>query len=107
MARVLVVEDEPRLAEMVVGYLGGHGYAAESVSRGGDAIAWLSTHGADVVLLDLGLPDIDGLEVCRRIRPTFEGSILILTARGDSLDEVAGLEAGADDYIVSVRRTAS
>jgi len=99
MARVLVVEDEPRLAEMVVGYLETNGYTAESVSRGQDAIDWLTQHRADVVLLDLGLPDIDGLDVCARIRPSFDGSILILTARGDSLDEVAGLDAGADDYI--------
>lgn len=99
MARVLVVEDEPRLAEMVVGFLASNGHTAQAVGRGDDAIAWLDGHDADVVLLDLGLPDIDGLEVCARIRPTFDGSILILTARGDSLDEVAGLDAGADDYI--------
>ncbi|MEM9692535.1 MAG: response regulator, partial [Myxococcota bacterium] len=96
MVQILVVEDEPRLAQMVVGFLEDHGYTALSVQRGHDAIAWLARHHADVVLLDLGLPDIDGLEVCARIRPHFGGIVLILTARGDSLDEVAGLDAGAD-----------
>lgn len=99
MSRVLVVEDEPRLAEMVVGYLASHNYDAHAVGNGVNAIAWVQEHEPDVVLLDLGLPDLDGLEVCRRLRPSFEGSILILTARGDALDEVAGFDAGADDYI--------
>jgi two-component system OmpR family response regulator/two-component system response regulator RstA len=99
MPSVLVVEDEPRLAEMVVRYLSNHGFDAHAEGRGADAVAWLQEHHADAVLLDLGLPDLDGLDVCRRIRPSFEGSILILTARGDALDEVVGLDAGADDYI--------
>lgn len=99
MPRVLVVEDDPPLSKMVSGYLGSHGYDTHSVGTGREAIEWVASNTADVILLDLGLPDIDGLEVCQRIRASFDGCILILTARGDSMDEVAGLDAGADDYV--------
>ena len=99
MPRVLVVEDDPPLSKMVSGYLGSHGYDTHAVSTGREAIEWIAANSADVILLDLGLPDIDGLEVCQRIRTSFDGCILILTARGDSMDEVAGLDAGADDYV--------
>lgn len=99
MPRVLVVEDDPPLSKMVSGYLGSHGYDTHTVGTGREAIEWIDVNSAEVILLDLGLPDMDGLEVCQRIRASFDGCILILTARGDSVDEIAGLDAGADDYV--------
>lgn len=99
MPRVLVVEDDAPLSKMVASYLGSHGYETHVVRTGREAITWIAANTADVILLDLGLPDIDGLEVCQRIRTSYDGCILILTARGDSMDEVAGLDVGADDYV--------
>lgn len=104
MASILVVEDDSRLAELVVRFLVDHGHQAWAVSSASDALRWLSENSADVALVDLGLPDLDGLELCKRIRANFDGAIMILTARGDTLDEVAGFEAGADDYIAKPLR---
>jgi DNA-binding response OmpR family regulator len=100
---LLMIEDDVRLAHMVSEYLGQSGYV---VSHAGDAqtgLASLQTNAADLVILDLMLPDMDGLEVCRRIR-AFPGAlahtpILMLTAKGDPMDRIIGLEMGADDYL--------
>jgi len=98
-ARVLLIEDDSRLAGMVETYLGGAGYA---VTRAADGQSGIERHKAepfDLIVLDLMLPDIDGLDVCRTIRARADTPILMLTARGDAMDRVVGLEMGADDYL--------
>ncbi|MFB7461901.1 response regulator transcription factor [Streptomyces sp. NPDC056224] len=95
--RVLVVEDDRGIAESLVRGLGQAGYEAESVPTGRAA---LSAPTPDVVLLDLGLPDIDGVEVCRRLRARSDVAIIAVTARGEEADRVVALDEGADDYLV-------
>ena len=96
--RVLVVENETRVADALVQELCRHGYAATRVDTGVKA---LEAHlGVDLVLLDLDLPDLDGLEVCRRIRAVGDLPIITVTTRGAELDRVLGLQAGSDDYLV-------
>ncbi len=97
--RVLVVDDEKPLARMVATYLERAGYEVATVHTGPDAVEAARALGPDVVLLDLGLPGMDGIEVCRRIRGFSECYVLMLTARGDEEDKLTGLAAGADDYI--------
>jgi DNA-binding response OmpR family regulator len=97
--RVLLIEDDPRLAEMVKNYLGGAGFDVVIAARGGAGIALQGRETFDAIVLDLMLPDMDGLEVCRRIRAQADVPILMLTARGDAMDRVVGLELGADDYL--------
>ncbi|HHO54490.1 MAG TPA: response regulator transcription factor [Deltaproteobacteria bacterium] len=99
MARVMVVEDEPRLASMLEELLTMSGHEVTTEARGDLTVERALVEDPDLVLLDVGLPGMDGFEVCRRLRPQFEGGILILTARGDALDEVVGLDAGADGYL--------
>ncbi|MFE6721737.1 response regulator transcription factor [Streptomyces albidoflavus] len=96
--RVLVVENEPRAAESLVQGLCRHGHRAQSVSTGAEA---LRTHrNAELILLDLDLPDMDGLEVCRSIRAVAETPVIAVTAHDSELDRVLGLQAGADDCMV-------
>jgi DNA-binding response OmpR family regulator len=97
--RVLVVDDEKPLAQMVATYLTRGGYEVATVHTGPDAVEAARDRSPDVVVLDLGLPGMDGIEVCRRIRGFSECYVLMLTARGDEEDKLAGLAAGADDYI--------
>ena len=97
--RILLIEDDPRLAEMVKNYLGEAGFAVTVSARGQDGIALEARETFDALVLDLMLPDIDGLEVCRRIRMRSQTPILMLTARGDAMDRIVGLEIGADDYL--------
>jgi two-component system phosphate regulon response regulator OmpR len=97
--RILLIEDDPRLAEMVKNYLGEAGFAVTVSSHGIAGIALEARETFDALVLDLMLPDIDGLEVCRRIRARSQTPILMLTARGDAMDRVVGLEIGADDYL--------
>ena len=98
--RVLVVEDEEDIAFPLVRTLEREGYEVGWVDTGEKALAELASRPADVVILDLGLPDVDGLEVCRRARETgFDGAIMIVTARAGELDRVVGLDYGADDYL--------
>ncbi|WP_236653659.1 response regulator transcription factor [Streptacidiphilus melanogenes] len=96
--RVLVVENDPDAAKSLVHELRRHGHAARSVGTGG--LALQLRPGVDLVLLDLDLPDLDGLEVCRRLRAEGDTPIIIVTARGTELDRVLGLQAGSDDYVV-------
>jgi DNA-binding response OmpR family regulator len=96
---VLVVDDEKPLAHMVATYLARAGYAVDLAHTGPDALEVARARAPDVVVLDLGLPGLDGIEVCRRIRAVSECYVLMLTARGDEEDKLAGLAAGADDYI--------
>ena len=95
--QVLLVEDDPGIAEPLVRALEREGFATTHVSTGAEA---LDHDGADLVLLDLGLPDIDGFEVCRSLRARSSVPIIVLTARGEEVDRVIGLELGADDYVV-------
>ncbi|MEJ2666470.1 MAG: response regulator transcription factor [Deinococcales bacterium] len=98
-ARILVVEDDTRLARLIVEQLGHSGYSAESVGLGNDALSRAEAEAFDLVLLDLNLPDIDGLEVAERLRQSGDTPILMLTARADVDSRVAGLYAGASDYL--------
>jgi two-component system, OmpR family, phosphate regulon response regulator OmpR len=97
--RVLLIEDDSRLAGMVVEYLGKAGYRVVHAETGTRGLALHEREPVDVVILDLMLPDTDGLDVCRRLRARSDGPILMLTARGDPMDRVIGLEMGADDYL--------
>ena len=100
MTLVLVVDDDQDLAEMLGIVLTGAGVDVEMVGRGDEALAAFRETKPDLVLLDVMLPGIDGVEVCKLIRAESMVPIVMLTARGDTQDVVAGLEAGADDYIV-------
>jgi DNA-binding response OmpR family regulator len=97
--RILLIEDDKRLAEMVKNYLGEFGFAVTAVHSGSAGISLYRRESFDALILDLMLPDMDGLEVCRRIRADAQARILMLTARGDAMDRVIGLEMGADDYL--------
>ena len=94
---VLVVEDDDGIATQLVRGLTRGGYTADHVTTGRDALAWGDP---DVVLLDLGLPDVDGVEVCRQLRQRSDVAIIVVTARGEEPERVLALDAGADDYLV-------
>jgi DNA-binding response OmpR family regulator len=95
----LIVEDEANIASFVKLYLEKAGFAVERAATGADGVARQREADPALVVLDLNLPDIDGLEVCRRIRATSQVPILMLTARDDDIDKIVGLEVGADDYV--------
>ncbi len=97
--RILLIEDDRRLAEMVSRYLGAAGFSVSDVGDGRTALARLGAETYDALVLDLTLPDVDGLEVCRQLRAFSDVPVLMLTARGDTMDRVVGLEVGADDYL--------
>jgi two-component system phosphate regulon response regulator OmpR len=97
--RVLIVEDDPRLADMLHEYLGQAGFAVTIASLGATALEKLADADYDAVVLDLMLPDMDGLDVCRQLRAKYDTPVLMLTARGDAVDRIVGLELGADDYL--------
>jgi two-component system phosphate regulon response regulator OmpR len=97
--RVLLIEDDSRLAGMVGEYLGKAGFHVIHAENGTRGLALHGREPVDVVILDLMLPDTDGLEICRQIRARSDSPILMLTARGDPMDRVIGLEMGADDYL--------
>ncbi|MEC4722560.1 response regulator [Noviherbaspirillum sp. CPCC 100848] len=99
MYRVMLVEDDEKLAALVADYLAGYEFAIDIVNRGDIALSRFLETRPDVVVLDLMLPGLDGMVVCRQIREASRVPILILTAREDVFDEVSGLEQGADDYI--------
>jgi DNA-binding response OmpR family regulator len=96
---VLVVEDEASIASFVSLYLKNAGYTVRTAATGNDALAQAGTGDVDLVVLDLMLPDIDGIEVCRRLRKATDMPILMLTARDEDVDKIIGLEVGADDYM--------
>src|SRR6188472_842142 len=98
-SRVLLVKDDARLATMVADYLGEAGFRVVVAATGKAATQAIGTEGFDLVILDLMLPDADGLDLCRNIRGKSDIPMLMLTARGDPLDRVVGLELGADDYL--------
>jgi two-component system phosphate regulon response regulator OmpR len=96
---ILLIEDDRRLAEMVSEYLGEAGFRVSVAGDGRTGHARLGSEAYDALVLDLMLPDMDGLEVCRQLRAFSEAPVLMLTARGDAMDRVVGLEVGADDYL--------
>ena len=97
--RLLIIDDDARLAAMVSDYLTAAGFVVERRFTGREGLAALDGASFDAVILDVMLPDIDGFEVCRTIRARAETPILMLTARGEEMDRVVGLEIGADDYL--------
>jgi len=102
VTRVLVVEDDPDIAQLVVHYLSKAGFTAETVSGGREALSVISARPPDLLVLDLMLPQLDGLEICRLVRSndaTAGIPIIMLTARAEESDRIVGLELGADDYL--------
>ena len=99
MTRILIIEDEEKLASLLADYCRHAGFTASVCLRGAEGLALLQEQGADAVLLDLMLPDGDGLDICKAIRRNSNVPILITSARVDELDRLLGLELGADDYI--------
>ena len=97
--RILIVEDDSRLADMLLEYLGQAGFGVTLARLGATALEKLSDNDYDAVVLDLMLPDMDGLDVCRQLRAKYDTPVLMLTARGDAVDRIVGLELGADDYL--------
>jgi len=99
MARVLVVDDDHTVREVVVSYLRAHEHDVVEAVDGESALSAMRDQPADLVVLDLMLPGIDGIEVCRRLRAVSDVPVIMLTALGEETDRVAGLEVGADDYV--------
>jgi len=102
MTRVLVVEDDPDIAGLVARYLEKSGFEVESISSGTQALAAIASKPPDLLILDLMLPGVDGLEICRSVRSTTATRtipVIMLTARAEESERIAGLEIGADDYI--------
>jgi two-component system phosphate regulon response regulator OmpR len=97
--RILLIEDDGRLAEMVCDYLGQSGFRVSRAANGASGLQMQASDSFDIVVLDLMLPDMDGIDVCRQLRQRGSIPILMLTARGDAMDRVIGLEMGADDYL--------
>ena len=98
-SRVLVVDDEQSLAKVVASYLERDGHQVECVFDGPSAVAAARQRPPDVVVLDLGLPGLDGIEVCRQLRTFTDCYVVMLTARTDEVDKLIGLGVGADDYL--------
>lgn len=97
--RILIVEDDERLADLTKEYLESNGLIVSVEPNGSKAVDRIQNEQPDLVVLDLMLPGEDGLSICRKVRPNYAGPILMLTARTDDLDQVLGLEMGADDYM--------
>jgi two-component system, OmpR family, response regulator RegX3 len=97
--RVLIIEDDDRIALPLMEGLARYGFDVDRVSTGAEALAAVAGSPPDMILLDLGLPDIDGIDLCRRLRRDSDVPIIMITARGEEADRVVGLELGADDYL--------
>lgn len=97
---ILVVEDDPRISDVLDYALKNEGYAVQRVNRGREAVAICKKNPPALVVLDIGLPDIDGFEVCREIRKFSGVPVIFLTSRSDEINRVVGLEIGGDDYVV-------
>ena len=100
MAHVLIVEDEPSIADTLIFVLQTEGFSVTWKTLANDALGLLKTEPLDLVIMDVGLPDITGFEACKQLRKFSNVPVIFLTARGDELDRVVGLEIGADDYVV-------
>ena len=97
--RVLVIDDDEKLTALLTEYLGGFGYTVQAAAHPDDGLRAVRTDPPDLVILDVMLPAMDGFAVCRKVRETSSVPIIMLTARGEAIDRVIGLEVGADDYI--------
>ncbi|WP_028942219.1 two-component system response regulator CreB [Pseudomonas vranovensis] len=100
MPHILIVEDEAAIADTLIFALQGDGHSTEWVSLGSAALEQQRLHPADLIILDIGLPDISGFETCRQLRRFTEVPVMFLSARDGEIDRVVGLEIGADDYVV-------
>ncbi len=98
-SRILIVEDEPKLARLLADYLRASGFEPAIVERGDAALAAIAEQDPALVLLDLNLPGMDGIDICRELRRTSALPVIMLTARSEEIDRLLGLELGADDYI--------
>jgi two-component system, OmpR family, response regulator BaeR len=96
---VLIVEDEAKLARLLADYLSDAGYQSTCLDNGRDVIPWVKAHAPDLILLDLMLPGMNGIDICRALRGTSQVPIIMVTARVEEVDRLLGLELGADDYI--------
>lgn len=99
MTRLLCVDDDPSVGELIAAYFGMHGFDVTNVENGNDMRAAIAAGGVDVVLLDLGLPGEDGLDLARYLRARSNIPLIIVSGRGETIDRVVGLELGADDYV--------
>lgn len=99
MSKLLIIDDDDRMTELLTSYLGGHGFEVQVARDGLEGVARVERESFDIVVLDVMLPGIDGIECLRRIRRVSEVPLLMLTARGDETDRIVGLEMGADDYL--------
>ena len=100
MPHILIVEDEAAIADTLIFALHGEGFTSTWLTLGQEALALQARSPADLLILDVGLPDISGFEVCKRLRRVSEVPVIFLTARSEEIDRVVGLEIGADDYVV-------
>jgi two-component system response regulator BaeR len=98
-ASILIVEDEDKISEVLRDYLRQHGYATHRLARGDEVLPWVRQNRVDLVLLDVMLPGLNGMEVCRALRAETDAAIIMVTARVDEIDRLLGLSIGADDYI--------
>lgn len=96
---ILIVDDEPAIAETLAYSLRGEGFASRHCALGGEALSLLAAEAFDLLVLDVGLPDLGGFDVCRKLRRFSEIPVLFLTARADEIDRIVGLELGGDDYV--------
>jgi two-component system response regulator BaeR len=99
MSRILIVEDEPKLAALESDYLKSQGYETHCIANGAEVVGWVRTNAPDLILLDLMLPGRDGLEVCRELRTFTDVPIVMVTAKVEEIDRLVGLDLGADDYV--------
>jgi DNA-binding response OmpR family regulator len=97
--RVLVVDDDAEVAALLTRYLSAQGFSVNAVASGREMLAFLTGNAVDLVLLDLGLPGEDGLDLTRHLREHWRGPVIIVSGRADSVDRIVGLEVGADDYV--------
>ncbi len=99
LAHILIVEDDFELASWMMDYLVSKNYSVSVVDRGDEAVLFIKNESPDLVILDCMLPGMDGMDVCKAVRPDFSNTIIMVTARDEEIDEVLGLEVGADDYM--------
>ncbi len=99
MSRILIVEDEPKLAALEADYLRSAGYDTHAIGNGAEVVPWVRAHSPDLILLDLMLPGRDGLEICRELRTFSDVPIVMVTAKVEEIDRLIGLDLGADDYV--------
>ncbi len=97
--KILIVEDEADLAALIFDYATAHGYAAHIIHNGAEALRYLQTQAVDFLILDLMLPDLDGLSLCRELRTFSSIPVIMVTAKVEEIDRILGLEIGADDYL--------